>query len=61
MGTAPKRNADDWGLVFRPVGNGPPAAIRVRKVLKFAKKVLGLRCVGYTQPDPGPARAQERS
>jgi hypothetical protein len=37
----------DWPLVFRAVGDGPPAEIRIRQLLKIAGRRLGLRCVGY--------------
>jgi hypothetical protein len=32
-------------LTFKPVGDGPPACIRIRKLLKAALRACGLRCV----------------
>jgi hypothetical protein len=57
---------DDEGFIFRflPIGDGPPAEIRVRRMLKTALRVHKLRAswAGIsTQPvtthTPGPERA----
>jgi hypothetical protein len=47
-----KPEPDDWSLIFRSVGPGPPVAVRVRRLLKFAWRALGLRCVGYGAGQP---------
>ena len=48
---------DTWTVCFRPEGDGPPAAIRVRRLLKIALRCCGLRCVAVEQN--GPAKAIE--
>lgn len=34
-----------WTVTLRPEGDGPPPAIRVRRLLKAALRAYGLRCV----------------
>jgi len=34
-----------WTLIFRAEGDGPPTAVRVRRLLKAALRAYGLRCV----------------
>jgi hypothetical protein len=36
-----------WPLVFKATGDGPPPAVRVRRLLKFALRGCGLKCIGY--------------
>lgn len=38
-----------WTLTFRPEGDGPPVELRVRRLLKLALRVCGLRCVGLRE------------
>lgn len=39
----------DWRVTLRPTGEGPPAAIRVRRFLKWVWKCFGLRAVKVEQ------------
>jgi hypothetical protein len=46
-----------WRLEFEPlpaVPGEPPASVRVRRLLKFALRVLRLRCVAVREPPPDP-------
>lgn len=51
-----------WTIIFRPEGDGPPDAIRVRRLLKTALRHHRLRCIDMkceqTAPD---SHAGERS
>ncbi len=42
---SPSESPSNWLMEFRPEGQGPPAAIRVRRLLKAALRAYGLRCV----------------
>lgn len=43
----------NWTLTFRPTDGGEPtAALRVRRLLKFALRTCGLRCVGIRETLP---------
>lgn len=42
-----KQTPEIWTLQFRAEGNGPPVAVRVRRLLKAALRQYGLRLVGY--------------
>jgi hypothetical protein len=46
------REAELWHLTFRAEGDGPPVAIRVRRLLKRALRSFGLRCVDYRLDAP---------
>ena len=37
--------AASWAIVLTPEGDGPPAVVRVRRLLKAARRCYGLRCV----------------
>jgi hypothetical protein len=37
-----------WHLSFKPEGDGPPAELRIRALLKRAKRSHGLRCVDFS-------------
>lgn len=39
---------ESWTIVVRAEGEGPPAAIRVRRALKFLLRSHGLRCTRIT-------------
>jgi hypothetical protein len=39
--------AEVWSLNFRAEGDGPPLAIRIRRLLKSALRAYGLRCVDF--------------
>jgi len=41
---------EHWPLTFKPVGEGPPTEIRIRRLLKFALRSCGLKCCGYEKP-----------
>jgi len=41
-----------WILEFRAEGDGPPAEIRVRRLLKAALRRFGLRCVDHRLDAP---------
>lgn len=43
-----------WHLSFRPEGDGPPPEIRIRCLLKRAKRSHGLQCVDFSA-SAGPA------
>jgi hypothetical protein len=44
--TATKPDAPEvWTLSFRPCGDGPDTAMRIKKLLQLALRVCGLRCV----------------
>ena len=55
MSGTPNRLPDDWTLTFRATGQGPPVAIRVRRLLKAALRSYGLRCISHVHPDDKPA------
>lgn len=40
-----RHDAETWLVEFRPEGDGPPMAIRVRAMLKRALRQWGLRAV----------------
>jgi hypothetical protein len=40
------RAPEVWTLSFKATGNGPPAEIRIRQLLKVALRRFGLKCVG---------------
>lgn len=42
---APPGDPDVWVLIFKGGCSNVPAAVRVRRLLKYALRVLGLRCV----------------
>jgi hypothetical protein len=42
-------------LWFRAIGDGPPAPIRIRLLLKIALRALGLKCIGHIAPGDVPA------
>jgi hypothetical protein len=46
------REAELWHLTFRAEGDGPPVAIRVRRLLKRALRSFGLRCIDYRLDAP---------
>lgn len=51
-----------WILTFRPEGDGPPDAIRVRRLLKDALRRHRLRCIDYQREDiPRQCNAEARS
>jgi hypothetical protein len=56
-----EREDDDWVLVVRPLPTGIPAAVRVRRLLKFAGRVLGLRVVQVRDATPEEARTMRRA
>jgi hypothetical protein len=51
--TSPTKARDTVTLTFRAEGGGPPLPIRVRHLLKFALRSLGLRCVTAHQSCEG--------
>ena len=55
MSGTSKKLPDDWHLTFRAEGQGPPVAIRVRRLLKAALRSYGLRCISHVHPDDKPA------
>ena len=42
---------DRWKLTFQAEGDGPPVAVRVRRLLKAALRTYRLRCVAVDSPD----------
>jgi len=46
---------ETWRLTFKPVGNGPEGAIRVRKVLKYALRACGLKATSIGEPTQEPS------
>lgn len=50
---------DSWVLSFRAEGPGAPTAIRIRKLLKGALRIHGLRCTGIRLADNQHQNAQE--
>jgi len=40
-----RNSPERWMLIFEAAGNGPPMAVRVRRLLKAAGRCYGLRCV----------------
>jgi hypothetical protein len=44
---------DLWVLTFRPEVNDVPPPIRIRRLLKYAGRVLGLKCVEVRDAKPG--------
>jgi hypothetical protein len=40
-----------WVIVFEALPEGPPPALRVRRLLKFAGRVLQLKAVEIREPD----------
>jgi hypothetical protein len=46
-----RTQSEVWPMTFRAEGAGPPAAIRVRRLLKAALRGYGLRCVSLCGPD----------
>lgn len=58
-----------WTFTMRPEGDGPPVECRVRRLLKFALRTCGLRCIDVRQepatgivtgPSKGPAESGYR-
>jgi len=43
-----------WTIIFRPEGDGPPDAIRVRRLLKSALRHHRLRCIGMSCQETAP-------
>lgn len=39
--------AETWTLQFSAAGDGPPLAVRIRRLLKAALRGYGLKCIGY--------------
>jgi hypothetical protein len=50
-----------WTLSFKPEGDGPPAAIRVRALLKRALRSHGLRCTDYRVDAPAATTGGRRA
>jgi len=44
--------AEVWTLTFKPEGDGPPAELRIRALLKRALRSHGLRCVDHRLAPP---------
>ena len=44
--------SDRWSPVFVPEGDGPPAEVRVRRMLKGALRTHRLRCIDLHSPRP---------
>jgi hypothetical protein len=44
-------NESRWRLTFRPEGDGPETAIRIKKLLKIALRSCGLRCTDVAAVD----------
>ncbi len=38
-------------IIFEAVGDGPPTAVRIRRLLKGALRHYGLRCVAISDPE----------
>ncbi len=53
----------DVCLVLRPLPNGAPAAVKIRKLLKALLRVYGLKCVSVSEVPAAdrPAAPAERS
>lgn len=51
--------AERWVLVLEPEPGDVPPVIRVRHILKFAKRLQGMRCVGLPNDPPATARTAE--
>ena len=53
-----------WALAFTPIGDGPPMAVRMRRLIKYAYRALGLRYDHVPDPpapaDPKPTPAEQR-
>lgn len=50
-----------WELTFRPEGDGPPVAARVKRLLKLALRSCGLRCIDAQRvPDGSGSQAEAR-
>jgi hypothetical protein len=50
-----------WTLSFRAEGDGPPAELRVRALLKRALRSHGLRCVDYRLAPPAATASGQRA
>ena len=48
----PDTSTDTWVLELRPVGDGPPMAIRMRHALKRLLRDYGVKCVSVRDPEP---------
>lgn len=41
---------EKWSFTFRVLPRDTPGAIRVRRLLKFALRTLGLKCIRLAEP-----------
>lgn len=48
----PDARSDEWIIHLKPIGDGPPGAVRVRHLLKRALRDWGLKCVLVRNPTP---------
>lgn len=53
------RDPEVWCLVLRAETEGAPTVVRVRQLLKYAKRALGLKCVGIPNDLPDGARTEQ--
>jgi hypothetical protein len=51
-------NAERFVFGFTATGDGPPPAIRVRRMLKTALRCYGLRADWMPQPEPTPTAGE---
>jgi hypothetical protein len=42
-------NPNTYTITLEPLPEGPPAEIRIRRLLKIALRMLGLKCVNVTE------------
>jgi len=49
----PVDDSSNWTITVRPLPGGPPAEVRIRRLLKTMLRQFGLRCVDVqvTSPD----------
>jgi len=50
-----------WVVEFKPTGDGPPMANRMRAMLKAALRAYGLKAVAVRDPKPAEATVEDPS